>query len=206
MHVSQCRVDGTAGFYLDESAVKDIGDADFDWQVFEVDEAAKSVQQVSERVDTRGGAPARLHGGALLGVTFASSMTSGARCCRKQHTPTAAGRCHHVLVETSLSQKLMGFRARPRRCMPDGRLAAAAGSRTGQALQFFSWRGGQRAVGSPIVEPRWLAWDPDVTLCALAYEASAGVLLLHCALVLATHVLCYVCRSAALALCCDVLV
>lgn len=62
--------------------------------------------------------------------------------------------------------------------MANGHLAAAAGSRTGQALQFFSWRGGQRAVGSPIVEPRWLAWDPDVTLCALAYEASAAVLLL----------------------------
>jgi hypothetical protein len=46
-------------------------------QVFEVDEAARAVQQVSERVDTRGGAPARLHGGALLGITFASSMTSG---------------------------------------------------------------------------------------------------------------------------------
>jgi hypothetical protein len=66
---------------------------------------------------------------------------------------------------------------------------AFAGSRTGQALQFFSWRGGQRAVGSPIVEPRWLAWDPDVTLCALAYEASAVALLSHCALVPATHVL-----------------
>ena len=25
-------------------------------------------------------------------------------------------------------------------------------------------------MGSVMVEPRWLAWDPDVTLCALAYE------------------------------------
>lgn len=48
-------------------------------QMFEVDEAAKAVQQVSERVDTRGGFPARLHGGALLGITFTASHTSGGR-------------------------------------------------------------------------------------------------------------------------------
>ncbi len=51
-----------------------------------------------------------------------------------------------------------------------GCFQCGAGSRTGQALQFFSWKGGQRPVGPPLVEPRWLAWDPDVTLCALAYE------------------------------------
>jgi hypothetical protein len=58
--------------------LRSVSTASLGWQqVFEVDEAAKAVQQVSERVDTRGGAPARLHGGALLGITFASSMTSG---------------------------------------------------------------------------------------------------------------------------------
>jgi hypothetical protein len=79
--------------------------------------------------------------------------------------------------------------------MANGHPAAAAGSRTGQALQFFSWRGGQQAVGSPIVEPRWLAWDPDVTLCALAYEASTAVLLLDCVLA-ALHMLGCICQSA----------
>ncbi len=46
---------------------------------------------------------------------------------------------------------------------------SCAGGRTGRALQFFSWTS-HRAMGSVMVEPRWLAWDPDVTLCALAYE------------------------------------
>lgn len=36
-------------------------------------------------------------------------------------------------------------------------------------MQFFSWSS-RASVGSGLVEPRWLAWDPDVTLCALAYE------------------------------------
>ncbi len=39
----------------------------------------------------------------------------------------------------------------------------------GSAMQFFSWTS-HRSMGSVLVEPRWLAWDPDVTLCALAYE------------------------------------
>ena len=47
-------------------------------QVFEVDESAKAVQQVTDRVDTKGGFPVRLHGGALLGITYSSSITSGA--------------------------------------------------------------------------------------------------------------------------------
>ena len=44
-----------------------------------------------------------------------------------------------------------------------------AGGRAGHALHFFSWTS-SAAVGGGIVEPRWLAWDPDVTLCALAYD------------------------------------
>mmetsp|Transcript_12197 Transcript_12197/g.36597 ORF Transcript_12197/g.36597 Transcript_12197/m.36597 type:complete len:1238 (-) Transcript_12197:225-3938(-) len=44
------------------------------------------------------------------------------------------------------------------------------GSRTGNALQFYSWGGSQQPVGPQMVEPKWLAWDPQVTLCALAYE------------------------------------
>lgn len=48
--------------------------------MFEVDEQARAVQQVSERVDTRGSFPARLHGGALLGITFTSTLASGAPC------------------------------------------------------------------------------------------------------------------------------
>lgn len=44
-----------------------------------------------------------------------------------------------------------------------------AGGRTGRAMQFFSWTS-HAAVGCGLVEPRWLAWDPEVTLCALAYE------------------------------------
>ena len=46
-----------------------------------------------------------------------------------------------------------------------------AGSRSGNALQFYSW---QRftPVGSPLVEPKWIQWDPDVTVAALAYSDS----------------------------------
>ena len=43
------------------------------------------------------------------------------------------------------------------------------GGRTGRAMHFFSWTSAA-SVGGGMVEPRWLAWDPDVTLCALAYD------------------------------------
>lgn len=104
MHISQGKVDGTASLCLTNPQSKDIGNAGVCWQVFEVDESAKAVQQVSERVDMRGGAPARLHGGALLGVTFASSMTSGLRssgdfCQHLLH------RCYHVPTKTFISHQ-----------------------------------------------------------------------------------------------------
>ena len=44
----------------------------------------------------------------------------------------------------------------------------AAGARRGHAMQFFSWKAFQ-PVGQPLVDPKWIAWDPDVTVAALAY-------------------------------------
>lgn len=57
-----------------------------------------------------------------------------------------------------------------RKCASRWSPLATAGSRTGNALQFYSWGGSQQPVGPQMVEPKWLAWDPQVTLCALAYE------------------------------------
>lgn len=38
-------------------------------------------------------------------------------------------------------------------------------------MQFYSWQQ-FRPVGSPLVEPKWIQWDPDVTVAALAYSDS----------------------------------
>ena len=46
--------------------------------------------------------------------------------------------------------------------------ASAAGARRGHAMQFFSWKAFQ-PVGQPLVDPKWIAWDPDVTVAALAH-------------------------------------
>jgi len=46
-----------------------------------------------------------------------------------------------------------------------------AGSRSGHAMQFYSWQQ-FRPVGPPLVEPKWVQWDPDVTVAALAYSDS----------------------------------
>ncbi len=46
-----------------------------------------------------------------------------------------------------------------------------AGSRSGHAMQFYSWQQ-FRPVGPPMVEPKWVQWDPDVTVAALAYSDS----------------------------------
>ena len=35
-------------------------------------------------------------------------------------------------------------------------------------MQFFSWKVFEH-VGQPLVDPKWIAWDPDVTVAALAY-------------------------------------
>ena len=35
-------------------------------------------------------------------------------------------------------------------------------------MQFFSWKAFE-PVGQPLVDPKWIAWDPDVTAAALAY-------------------------------------
>ena len=35
-------------------------------------------------------------------------------------------------------------------------------------MQFFSWKAFE-PVGQPLVDPKWIAWDPDVTVAALAY-------------------------------------
>ena len=44
-----------------------------------------------------------------------------------------------------------------------------AGGRAGRLLQFYSW-GSFQPVGRPLAAPRWLAWDPDVSMAALAYS------------------------------------
>ena len=38
-------------------------------------------------------------------------------------------------------------------------------------MQFYSWQQ-FRPVGPPMVEPKWVQWDPDVTVAALAYSDS----------------------------------
>ena len=38
-------------------------------------------------------------------------------------------------------------------------------------MQFYSWQR-FRPVGPPMVEPKWIQWDPDVTVAALAYPDS----------------------------------
>ena len=38
-------------------------------------------------------------------------------------------------------------------------------------MQFYSWQK-FNPVGSPMVEPKWIQWDPDVTVAALAYADS----------------------------------
>lgn len=38
-------------------------------------------------------------------------------------------------------------------------------------MQFYSWQK-YVPVGSPMVEPKWIQWDPDVTVAALAYADS----------------------------------
>ena len=38
-------------------------------------------------------------------------------------------------------------------------------------MQFYSWQK-FGPVGSPLVEPKWIQWDPDVTVAALAYPDS----------------------------------
>ncbi|KAK9819592.1 hypothetical protein WJX72_000101 [[Myrmecia] bisecta] len=42
------------------------------------------------------------------------------------------------------------------------------GSRRTHAMQLFSWKSFE-PVGELLCEPKWLAWDPDVTVAALAY-------------------------------------
>lgn len=46
---------------------------------------------------------------------------------------------------------------------------AVKGARRGNALRFYSWKthGG---VGEALVEPRWISWDPDTAVAALAYS------------------------------------
>ena len=48
---------------------------------------------------------------------------------------------------------------------------SGAGSHSGHAMQFYSWQQ-FRPVGPPLVEPKWIQWDPDVTVAALAYPDS----------------------------------
>ena len=38
-------------------------------------------------------------------------------------------------------------------------------------MQFYSWQK-NTPVGTPMVEPKWIQWDPDVTVAALAYADS----------------------------------
>jgi hypothetical protein len=52
-------------------------------QVYSVDEATKAVVQLCPRVDLGGGQPVKLHGGALLGISFASTVSQGAELCRR---------------------------------------------------------------------------------------------------------------------------
>lgn len=41
-------------------------------------------------------------------------------------------------------------------------------------MQFYSWQK-FTPVGPPMVEPKWIQWDPDVTATALAYTDSLVV-------------------------------
>ena len=41
-------------------------------------------------------------------------------------------------------------------------------------MQFYSWQK-FTPVGPPMVEPKWIQWDPDVTAAALAYADSLVV-------------------------------
>lgn len=41
-------------------------------------------------------------------------------------------------------------------------------------MQFYSWQK-FNPVGPPMVEPKWIQWDPDVTAAALAYADSLVV-------------------------------
>ena len=36
-------------------------------------------------------------------------------------------------------------------------------------MRFYSWKTWE-GVGDLVAEPRWLAWDPDAALAALAYH------------------------------------
>lgn len=38
-------------------------------------------------------------------------------------------------------------------------------------MQFYSWQK-YVPVGTPMVEPKWIQWDSDVTVAALAYADS----------------------------------
>lgn len=38
-------------------------------------------------------------------------------------------------------------------------------------MRFYSWKTWE-GVGDLIAEPRWLAWDPDASMAALAYPGS----------------------------------
>ena len=149
-------------------------------QVYDVDEGGRQVVQVAALVDTGGERPARLHGGPLLGIAFASTITAGAP---PAPPPAITG---HVRHRCNHPATIRGGSAGAQSRGSDPAAAGGAGSRTGAALQFFSWAGGQRAVGPQLVEPRWLAWDPEVTLCALAYEVTgvhsglAHILRFHC--------------------------
>lgn len=46
--------------------------------------------------------------------------------------------------------------------------AFPAGHLRGHKMQFYSWKTGQ-PIGHELLAPVWLAWDPLVTACALAY-------------------------------------
>lgn len=48
---------------------------------------------------------------------------------------------------------------------------AIAGQARGHKMQFHSWKSGA-AVSPEMLSPSWLAWDPAVTACALAYPDS----------------------------------
>jgi hypothetical protein len=51
--------------------------------------------------------------------------------------------------------------------------SAPAGDEGLRALQLFSWDS-QRRVGGDLAEPRWLAWDPTLTMVALGYPQQVG--------------------------------
>ena len=38
-------------------------------------------------------------------------------------------------------------------------------------MRFYSWKTWE-GVGDLIAEPRWLAWDPDASMAALAYPGA----------------------------------